>query len=106
MAERREMTPPPSPSSDSDPELTFPFLELTPTVGFPPGSSQKKNKKVLEMLSFVGQYCDTDELSNEAIELLSAIPDGYIPVPHQMGGHKHINGKPGLECLIYTVNSG
>ena len=36
-----------------------------------------------------------DTLTKEALELLRLIPDGYIPLPHQVGGHKTINGRIG-----------
>ena len=99
MAERRDPTPPPSPSSDSDSETPFPFMELTPVETATSPDSSKNDKKLQDMLSLVDHYCDTDVLSSEAIKLLCAIPDGYIPVAHQMGGHKYVNGKPGLECI-------
>ena len=89
MAERREATPPRhSDSSDSDSD---------------PLDTSVSRRNVQDMWSLVDQYCDTDVLSPEAIQLLSTIPDGYIPVPHQMGGHKHVNGKPGMECEILTA---
>ena len=34
-------------------------------------------------------------LSSEARYQLSLIPEGYQPVPHQVGGHRHIDGKQG-----------
>ena len=34
-------------------------------------------------------------LSAEAKFQLSLIPEGYQPVPHQVGGHRHIDGKQG-----------
>ena len=34
-------------------------------------------------------------LTKEALELLRLIPDGYIPLPHQVGGQKHVDGRLG-----------
>ena len=90
MAERRDPTPPHSDSSDSD-------SDPTPSAA-PLDTSQKRNLQ--DMWSLVDQYCDTDGISSEAIQLLGTIPDGYIPVPHQMGGHKHVNGKPGWNVIL------
>ncbi|KAI6659737.1 hypothetical protein LOD99_10670 [Oopsacas minuta] len=101
MAERSNTSPLLISSSGSDSE-TFPFPELTPLEAPPQIDPPEKNKKVQDMLSLVDQYCDTDGLSSEAIALLGAIPDGYTPVPHQMGGHKHVNGKPGFLRKIGT----
>ena len=36
-----------------------------------------------------------DTLTKEALELLRLIPDGYIPLPHQVGGQKHVDGRLG-----------
>ena len=94
MAERRDGTPPIHSASDSDSE-SFPFGDFTPLDCSGQIESEQRDEKVEDMLSLVDQYCDTDGLSPEAINLLGSIPDGYIPVPHQMGGHKHVNGKPG-----------
>ena len=38
---------------------------------------------------------DTATLTEEALELLRLIPPGYIPLPHQVGGHRHVDGKLG-----------
>ncbi len=40
-----------------------------------------------------------EQLNQEAVELLRLVPDGYLPLPHQVGGHRHIDGKVG-ELLI------
>ena len=96
MAERREPTPSHhSASSDSDSE---------PAVCSGSMDSSQSKGNLQDMWPLVDQYCDTDVLSSEAIQLLSTIPDGYIPVPHQMGGHKHVNGKPGMECVILNIH--
>lgn len=42
-------------------------------------------------------------LSSEARYQLSLIPEGYQPVPHQVGGHRHIDGKQGGLCA-YVCN--
>lgn len=34
-------------------------------------------------------------LTDEAMKLLRLIPDGYVPLPHQVGGHRYLDGKPG-----------
>ena len=94
MAERRDATPPIHSASDSDSE-SFPFGDFAPPDYSGQIESDPRDQKVEDLLSLVDQYCDTDGLSPEAINLLGSIPDGYIPVPHQMGGHKHVNGKPG-----------
>lgn len=36
-----------------------------------------------------------ENLTDSALELLRLVPDGYIPLPHQVGGHRHIDGKLG-----------
>ena len=36
-----------------------------------------------------------DSLNDSALQLLRLVPDGYIPLPHQVGGHRHIDGKLG-----------
>lgn len=41
-------------------------------------------------------------LSSEARYQLSLIPEGYQPVPHQVGGHRHIDGKQGV-CVCVRV---
>ena len=38
---------------------------------------------------------DRESLTEEALELLRLIPNGYIPLPHQVGGHRHVDGKLG-----------
>ena len=38
---------------------------------------------------------DRDSLTKEALHLLMLIPDGYIPLPHQVGGQKHVDGRLG-----------
>ena len=34
-------------------------------------------------------------MSVEALNLLKLIPEGYMPLPHQVGGHRHVDGKLG-----------
>ena len=41
---------------------------------------------------------DIDSLKKEALDLLGLIPSGYVPLPHQVGGHRHVEGKLG-ECV-------
>ena len=38
---------------------------------------------------------DRNRLTVEALELLRLIPQGYMPLPHQVGGHRHVDGKLG-----------
>ena len=38
---------------------------------------------------------DRNRLTVEALELLKLIPQGYMPLPHQVGGHRHVDGKLG-----------
>ena len=38
---------------------------------------------------------DKNTLTDQALELLSLILEGYIPLPHQIGGHRHVDGKLG-----------
>ena len=51
------------------------------------------------LIDSVIRYMDNDisisSLSEEAVKLLMLIPEGYIPVPHQVGGHRHVDGKFG-----------
>ena len=51
-------------------------------------------RNVTEMLSHLENGSDFN-LSPEAVSLLSRIPDGYIPLPHQIAGHRHTNGNEG-----------
>ena len=60
-------------------------------------------RNVMDILSHLENGSDTKILTEEAIHVLSSIPEGYIPLPHQIAGHKHTNGKEGL---IYTVEIG
>lgn len=39
---------------------------------------------------------DRGSLTEEALELLRLVPEGYIPLPHQVGGHRHVDGKLGM----------
>ena len=38
---------------------------------------------------------DKNTLTDQALELLSLVPEGYIPLPEQIGGHRHVDGKLG-----------
>ena len=42
---------------------------------------------------------DRNRLSVEALELLKLIPEGYMPLPHQVGGHRHVDGKLGEKWI-------
>ena len=44
---------------------------------------------------FVFFQFDKNTLTDQALELLSVVPEGYIPLPHQIGGHRHVDGKLG-----------
>ena len=50
---------------------------------------------VERLIRSMEEQIDRDSLTDEAIELLRLVPCGYIPLPHQVGGHRHIDGKPG-----------
>lgn len=39
---------------------------------------------------------DKNSLTLEALQLLRLVPEGYIPLPHQVGGHRHVDGKLGF----------
>ena len=47
------------------------------------------------VIRFMDNDISISSLSEEAVKLLMLIPDGYIPVPHQVGGHRHVDGKFG-----------
>ena len=57
-------------------------------------------RNVLDILSHLENGSDSKVLTEEAIHVLSSIPEGYIPLPHQIAGHKHTNGKEGSVYLI------
>ena len=38
---------------------------------------------------------DKSQLTDEAQQLLRLIPHGYVPLPHQVAGHRHVDGKIG-----------
>ena len=52
---------------------------------------------VFMVLFFVCVFLQFDKntLTDQALELLSLVPEGYIPLPHQIGGHRHVDGKLG-----------
>ena len=47
------------------------------------------------VIRYMDNDIDVSSLSDEAVKLLKLIPEGYIPVPHQVGGHRHVDGKFG-----------
>ena len=52
-------------------------------------------RNVSEILLMLENGSSQGALSSESLKLLSCIPDGYIPLPHQIAGHRHTNGKDG-----------
>ncbi|KAL5505126.1 hypothetical protein EMCRGX_G006507 [Ephydatia muelleri] len=65
------------------------------------------------VIRYMDNDIDVSSLSNEAVKLLKLIPEGYIPVPHQVGGHRHVDGKFGFlrrigqpEILFKPVQPG
>ena len=42
------------------------------------------------VIRYMDNDIDVSSLSDEAVKLLNLIPEGYIPVPHQVGGHRHV----------------
>lgn len=66
----------------------------TSTVAF----SEDVTKLDISPLDVMDVALDThwEVLSSEAKFQLSLIPEGYQPVPHQVGGHRHIDGKQGF----------
>ena len=58
---------------------------------------------VERLIRSMEEQIDRDSLTDEAIELLRLVPVGYIPLPHQVGGHRHIDGKPGQQQLVVVI---
>ena len=56
-------------------------------------------EKVIQELD---EKIDQTQLTDSAMELLRLVPDGYLPLPHQVGGHRHIDGKLGA-LLTHTL---
>ena len=54
------------------------------------------DKRVEKLVEALQDIVTMDQLNNEAVQLLRLVPDGYIPLPHQVGGHRLIDGKPGM----------
>lgn len=51
--------------------------------------------RVHKLIDALEGIITVDQLNNEAVELLKLVPEGYIPLPHQVGGHRHIDGRMG-----------
>lgn len=51
---------------------------------------------------------DRHRLTVEALNLLKLIPKGYMPLPHQVGGHRHVDGKLGeyVYVVVWGVRGG
>ena len=51
---------------------------------------------------------DRHRLTVEALNLLKLIPKGYMPLPHQVGGHRHVDGKLGeyVYMVVWGVRGG
>ena len=61
------------------------------------GGRDKVDLRVHKLIEALEGIVTMDQLNRDAVELLRLVPDGYIPLPHQVGGHRHIDGKVG-EC--------
>ena len=57
----------------------------------PNGAASPAESLVFAFLSKV----DKNSLTVEALQLLRLVPEGYMPLPHQVGGHRHVDGKLG-----------
>jgi 1D-myo-inositol-tetrakisphosphate 5-kinase/inositol-polyphosphate multikinase len=61
------------------------------------GSEQGSRDRLVEMaIQCLDEKVDRGALTDEALELLRLVPEGYIPLPHQVGGHRHVDGKLGF----------
>ena len=58
------------------------------------------NRNISEILMMLENGSNRGVLTQESIHLLSCIPEGYIPLPHQIAGHRHTNGKDGTNKLM------
>jgi hypothetical protein len=56
----------------------------------------RDDSRVDQLIAEMEGLTTKDQLKDSAIELLRLVPDGYIPLPHQVGGHRHIDGKLGF----------
>ena len=43
---------------------------------------------------------DVSKLSEEARKMLKLVPIGYVPLPHQVGGHSYFDGQIGIVIMI------
>ena len=64
-------------------------------------SSEKKidqlnDAQVQKLLNEMVGVIDRDSLTDSALFLLRLVPDGYMPLPHQVGGRRHFEGKLGM----------
>ena len=64
------------------------------------GEGEEGGDVVERLIRSMEEQIDRDSLTDEAIELLRLVPTGYIPLPHQVGGHRHIDGKPGTPASV------
>lgn len=56
----------------------------------------EEEKRIEEAILYLDEKVDRHRLCVEALELLKLIPEGYMPLPHQVGGHRHVDGKLGF----------
>ncbi|CAI8046652.1 Inositol polyphosphate multikinase [Geodia barretti] len=78
-----------------------PDLPLANGVTAEKGGSHASNPGSPDQLVEMAIKClddkvDRGNLTLEALELLRLVPEGYIPLPHQVGGHRHVDGKLGF----------
>lgn len=59
-------------------------------------SAAADKARVVAMLESLDEKLEMDSLTKEALDLLRLIPSGYVPLPHQVGGHRHVEGKLGF----------
>ncbi|XP_019848870.1 PREDICTED: inositol polyphosphate multikinase beta-like [Amphimedon queenslandica] len=57
-------------------------------------SDRLDDKQLEKLLDEI--FVERDSLTDSALHLLRLVPDGYVPLPHQVGGHRHIDGKLGF----------
>ena len=43
----------------------------------------------------IQEQADRQQLSDEVLDLIRLIPDGYMPLPHQVAGHRYVDGRLG-----------
>ena len=81
-------------------EPHLPQTKTQPSQDNPHPSHIKKSDSFIDgLLAAMGGVVIKEQLNEQAIHLLSLVPKGYIPLPHQVGGHRHIDGKPGMMRL-------